>query len=71
MRFEILKAKDGQYYFNIVSNNNEIVATSELYTTKQSAIKTTNSIFNGLREYEISVGQEGTQQLNKIFIDKT
>jgi uncharacterized protein YegP (UPF0339 family) len=33
-RFEINKAKDGQYYFNLIAPNNEIIATSEMYTTK-------------------------------------
>ena len=35
-KFEINKSKDGQYYFNLIAPNNEIIATSEMYTTKQS-----------------------------------
>ena len=35
-RFEINRAKDGQYYFTLIAPNNEIIATSEMYTTKQS-----------------------------------
>jgi hypothetical protein len=37
--FEIKKAKDEQFYFVINSGNHEVIATSETYTTKQSAQK--------------------------------
>jgi len=30
-KFEIKKSKDGQYYFNLIAPNNEIIATSEMY----------------------------------------
>lgn len=35
-RFEIKKSQDGQFYFTLIAPNNEIIATSEMYTTKQS-----------------------------------
>ena len=35
-KFIIQKSKDGQFYFNLVATNSEIVATSEMYRTKQS-----------------------------------
>jgi uncharacterized protein YegP (UPF0339 family) len=35
-RFEIRQSQDGQYYFTVIAPNNEIIATSEMYTTKQS-----------------------------------
>lgn len=44
MYFVIRKSKDFQYYFLIKSNNHEIVATSEMYYTKSSALETINSI---------------------------
>jgi uncharacterized protein YegP (UPF0339 family) len=34
--FEINKSKDGQYYFTLKADNHEIIATSEMYTTKQN-----------------------------------
>ena len=34
-KFKIKDAKDGQYYFTLQADNNEIIATSEMYTTKQ------------------------------------
>lgn len=36
-RYEILKAKDGQFYFVLKAGNGEVILTSELYTTKASA----------------------------------
>ena len=36
-RFEIKKAKNGQFYFNLRAGNNEIILSSEMYTTKASA----------------------------------
>ena len=38
-KFEIFKGKDGQYYFRLIANNGEVVATSEGYTTKQNCQK--------------------------------
>ena len=35
-RFDIKKSKDGQFYFNLIAPNNEVIATGEMYTTKQS-----------------------------------
>ena len=37
-RFEIKKSRDGQYFFNLVAPNNEIIATSEMYMTKMSCV---------------------------------
>ena len=46
MRFEILHAKglkkskmQPYFYFNLVANNGEIIATSEMHGTKQACIK--------------------------------
>ncbi|HEM7654705.1 TPA: YegP family protein, partial [Enterococcus faecium] len=48
MYFVIREATNGQYYFVIKSDNNEVVATSETYLTKYSAEQTINSIKNGI-----------------------
>ena len=34
--FEIHKSEDGQFYFTLQATNDEIIATSEMYTTKQN-----------------------------------
>lgn len=36
-KFVIKKGSSGQFHFNLVSANGEVVVTSETYTTKQSA----------------------------------
>ena len=36
--FEIRRAKDDQYYFVLQADNNEIIAQSEMYKQKSSAI---------------------------------
>lgn len=36
-KFEIHKAKDGQFYFVLKAGNGEIIARSELYKAKASA----------------------------------
>jgi uncharacterized protein YegP (UPF0339 family) len=36
-KFILKKTADNQYMFNLYAANNEIIATSEKYTTKQSA----------------------------------
>jgi uncharacterized protein YegP (UPF0339 family) len=38
-RFEIKPSKDGQFYFVLVAPNNEVIATSETYTTKDNCKK--------------------------------
>lgn len=35
--FEIRRAKNNAYYFVLIAANSEIIANSEMYTTKQSA----------------------------------
>jgi uncharacterized protein YegP (UPF0339 family) len=36
-KFELKKSKDGQFYFNLTATNGQVIATSEMYTTKKSA----------------------------------
>ena len=35
-QFEINESDDGQFYFTLKAANNEIIATSEMYTSKQN-----------------------------------
>lgn len=37
--YKILKATNGEYYFNLVAANGEIIGTSETYSTKSNATK--------------------------------
>ncbi len=43
-RFEIKKAKDGRYVFNLYASNHVIVATSQVYSSTQSALVGINSV---------------------------
>ena len=43
-KFEIKKRKDGQFQFNLKAGNGEIIATSEAYKQKASAIKGIESV---------------------------
>ena len=36
-KFEIKKAKNGQFHFNLKAANGEVILSSEMYTTKRSA----------------------------------
>jgi uncharacterized protein YegP (UPF0339 family) len=44
MKFEIKKSSTGQFRFNLVASNGQVVATSESYSRKQSALDTIASI---------------------------
>jgi uncharacterized protein len=36
-KFQLKKAKNGQFYFNLLATNGQIILTSEMYTSKPSA----------------------------------
>jgi uncharacterized protein YegP (UPF0339 family) len=36
-KFEIKRAKDGQFYFNLKAGNGEVILTSEMYKEKRGA----------------------------------
>jgi uncharacterized protein YegP (UPF0339 family) len=44
MKFLVKKTSNGQFRFNIVATNGQVVATSETYARKQSALDTIESI---------------------------
>jgi uncharacterized protein YegP (UPF0339 family) len=44
MRFVIKKASNGQFRFNLIASNGQVLATSETYTRKESALDTIKSI---------------------------
>jgi|ERR1044071_647302 uncharacterized protein YegP (UPF0339 family) len=51
-KFEIKKAKDGQYYFNLKAGNGEVILTSEMYKEKRSAQ-------NGIESVKRNAPQDG------------
>lgn len=50
--FEIKKAKDGQFHFNLKAGNHEIILSSELYKTKSACE-------NGIASVQKNSGDEG------------
>jgi uncharacterized protein YegP (UPF0339 family) len=44
MKFVVRKTSSGQFRFNLVASNGQVVATSESYQRKQSALDTIASI---------------------------
>lgn len=43
-KFEIKRAMNEQFFFVLKAANGEVIATSELYKTKQSALKGINAV---------------------------
>jgi len=43
-RFELKRTSDQQFMFNLIAPNNEVILTSERYTTKQNAQKGAASV---------------------------
>ncbi|MFV2035531.1 MAG: YegP family protein [Halocynthiibacter sp.] len=43
-KFEVKMRKDGQFMFNLKASNGEIIATSEAYKKKASAMKGIESV---------------------------
>ncbi len=42
--FDVLEASNGEYYFNLVAQNGEIIGTSELYSSKSSANRAVKTV---------------------------
>lgn len=46
MKFVLKKTSNDQFRFNLIAGNGQVVATSETYTRKASALQTIESIQN-------------------------
>lgn len=42
--YEVLKASNGEYYFNLVAANGEIIGTSETFSSKSAATKSVTAV---------------------------
>jgi uncharacterized protein YegP (UPF0339 family) len=77
--FELSKASDGRFMFNLKAANHEIILTSQMYETKQSAEEGIASVKEnaGLSErYEELVGANGKPYFvlhaaNKLVIGRS
>lgn len=43
-KFELKTAKDGQFYFNLTAKNGQVIASSEMYKSKEAALNGINSV---------------------------
>ena len=77
MRFEIKKSKNNQFYFNVVARNHEVIATSEMYTRKENALKTARLIaeetYQGIIDYTVNDGGEVVEfeEQDNILLSKS
>ena len=53
-RFVIKRTKCGQFYFNLLASNNQIIASSEMYTRKQSCKRGIKSVMQNVGIAEIT-----------------
>jgi len=51
-KFEIRPSADGQFYFVLIAPNNEIIATSEMYKTKDGCKKGIDAVRNMLQLHQ-------------------
>jgi hypothetical protein len=49
--YDIREATNGQFYFNIEAGNHEIIATSELYTTRSNAVRAAETVVAIIGDY--------------------
>ena len=47
--FDVLKSSDGLFYFNMLANNNQVIGTSETYTTKRNCLKGIQSVITNAK----------------------
>ncbi|WP_369790022.1 YegP family protein [Rouxiella sp. WC2420] len=62
--YDLKKAKNGQFHFNLKAGNGEIILSSEMYASKASAENGITSVqINATDEgqYEIKPGKDGQQ----------
>jgi uncharacterized protein YegP (UPF0339 family) len=52
-KFVLKKDKAGQFRFNLVASNGEIIATSESYTSKSAALNGVDSVRRNAGEAEL------------------
>lgn len=51
--FDVKEARDGRFYFNIVASNGQVVATSQMYSTKYNATRAVDAIIATLPDVEL------------------
>lgn len=62
-KFELKKAKDGQFYFNLLAGNGQVILSSEMYKAKDSAL-------NGIDSVKKNAQREGAFESKTSSNDK-
>ncbi|MEQ1737512.1 MAG: YegP family protein [Rhodoglobus sp.] len=52
-KFELKKSSNGQFHFNLKAGNGEIIATSEMYNSKDAAKNGIESVKNNAADAEV------------------
>jgi uncharacterized protein YegP (UPF0339 family) len=69
-KFVVKKDAKGQFRFNLVANNGEIIATSESYKAKPAALKTIASIQKGAATAKVVDTTEPAKPAKKVAAKK-
>ena len=70
-KFEIKKAKDGQFFFNLKATNGQIILTSEMYKAKSGAkngIASVQKNAPNADQYESKTSSSGNYHLEILQI---
>ncbi|WP_315291258.1 DUF1508 domain-containing protein, partial [Ectopseudomonas oleovorans] len=62
-KFELKKAKDGQFHFNLLATNGQPILSSEMYKAKDSAL-------NGIESVRKNSQREGAFEIKTSSNDK-
>ncbi|AQZ31948.1 hypothetical protein BHQ29_00750 [Pseudomonas sp. LPH1] len=62
-KFELKKAKDGQFHFNLLATNGQVILSSEMYKAKDSAL-------NGIESVRKNSQREGAFETKTSSNDK-
>lgn len=62
-KFELKKAKDGQFHFNLLASNGQVILSSEMYKTRDSAL-------NGIESVKKNSQRDGAFQTKTSSSDK-
>ena len=62
-KFELKKAKDGQFHFNLLASNGQVILSSEMYKARDSAL-------NGIESVKKNSQRDGAFQTKTSSSDK-
>jgi uncharacterized protein len=59
--YQLLQAADGQWYFNLLAGNYQVIGTSELYTTKSNAQRAISTVAGIVQAANQAASQTGAR----------